>query len=149
MSWKLIQGVQPAYLLEESEALSEIVKTHPDFMVALQKRGIDDVNQVSVEGLCVANFAEPDEAHLRLSRAHCFYVESPEDNPHVRPIEGLVPVVDMNAMRVLRIEDSGCVPIPPNRGDYRQRRLDNIKPALSQLDITQPNGGLCCQWLSS
>jgi primary-amine oxidase len=43
-------------------------------------------------------------------------------------------------MKVLRVEDHGVVPIPPDRGDYRAERLDDIDKSLSRLEIVQPDG---------
>ena len=76
----------------------------------------------------VANLAEPDEKHLRHTRVHCFFREHPDDNAYARPIEGLVPVVDLNNRQVLRIEDNGVVPLPPDLGEYRSDRLDTRPP---------------------
>jgi len=139
-SWTHIPGVQACLLGEELEEMAAIVKQHPGFLEALSRRGIDNVDQVSVEGYAMANFASAEEQHLRLTQAHCFYVEKPGDNAHVRPIEGLVPIVDLNSMSVLRINDSGVVTIPPNAGEYRAERLERVREPLAPLEITQPNG---------
>jgi primary-amine oxidase len=139
-SWTHVPGVQPCIMFEECDEMAAMVKKHPDFLDSLSRRGIASVDQVSVEGFAVANFGAEDEGHLRLIRAHCFYVENPGDNPHARPIEGLVPVVDLNAMKVLRIEDRGVIPIPPDYGDYRVDRLENVNSPLATLDIAQPDG---------
>jgi primary-amine oxidase len=139
-SWTHIPGVQACFMFEECDEMAAMVKKHPDFLDSLSRRGIASVDQVSVEGFAVANFGVEKERHLRLIRAHCFFVENPGDNPHVRPIEGLVPVVDLNAMKVLRIEDRGIIPIPPDCGDYRVDRLDHMQSPLATLEITQPDG---------
>ena len=138
-SYTWVPGVRVCMLAEESAELQEIVRQHPDFIAGLKRRGIENIQQVHVEAFAVANLAEPDEQHLRHTRAHCFYVENPGDNTYARPVEGLVPVVDLNAMTVLRVEDSGVVPLPPDPGDYRAARLE-VRPALATLNITQPDG---------
>ena len=118
-SCDVIPGARIAFLDEESAEFRRIICEHPDFLAALERRGISDPEQVHIEGFAVANLAEPDEKHLRHTRAHCFFREDPQDNAHVRPIEGLVPVVDLNNREVLRIEDNGVAPLPPDLGDYR------------------------------
>ena len=138
-SCDVIPGARIAFLDEESAEFRRIICEHPDFLAALERRGISDPEQVHIEGFAVANLAEPDEKHLRHTRAHCFFREDPQDNAHVRPIEGLVPVVDLNNREVLRIEDNGVVPLPPDLGDYRSDRLDKRQP-LAPLEITQPDG---------
>lgn len=152
-SREIIPGVRISFLSEESAEFRKIICEHPDFLAALKRRGISDPEQVLVEGFAVANLAEPDEKHLRHTRAHCFFREHPEDNAYARPIEGLVPVVDLNNRKVLRIEDNGVVPLPPDRGDYRSDRLDT-RPPLAPLEITQPDGpdfrvnGYAVEWLN-
>ena len=138
-SCAVIPGVRISFLAEESAEVRKIICEHPDFLAALERRGISDPEQVLIEGFAVANLAEPDEKHLRHTRAHCFFLENPQDNAYARPIEGLVPVVDLNNRKVLRIEDNGVVPLPPDLGNYRSDQLDTREP-LAPLDITQPDG---------
>ena len=138
-SCDVIPGVRISFLGEESAEFRRMICEHPDFLAALERRGISDPEQVLIEGFAVANLAEPEEKHLRHTRAHCFFREDPQDNAYARPIEGLVPVVDLNNQKVLRIEDNGVVPLPPDLGDYRSDRLQTRKP-LAPLDITQPDG---------
>lgn len=139
-TWVHIPDVQCCILNEECEEMAQAVRQHPDFIEAIEKRGITDINQVSIDYFAVSNHARPEEQHRRLSRAHCFFVETPGDNPHVRPIEGLAPVIDLNTMTVLRIEDFGIKPVPPDRGAYRAGQSDNLQAPLAVLQITQPDG---------
>jgi len=138
-SCAVIPGVRISFLAEESAEVRKIICEHPDFLAALERRGISDPEQVLIEGFAVANLAQADEKHLRHTRAHCFFRENPQDNAYARPIEGLVPVVDLNNRKVLRIEDNGVVPLPPDLGNYRSDQLDTREP-LAPLDITQPDG---------
>ena len=138
-SCDVIPGVRISFLAEESAEVRKIVCEHPDFLAALERRGISDPEQVLIEGFAVANLSQADEKHLRHTRAHCFFRENPQDNAYARPIEGLVPVVDLNNRKVLRIEDNGVVPLPPDLGNYRSDQLDTREP-LAPLDITQPDG---------
>ncbi len=135
-----IPGVQPCFMPEEAEELIEVVNQHPDYIHGLKRRGIHDVSQVSLQGFGVANFSELYEQHLRVSRVHCFFVESPGDNAHARPIEGLIPVVDLNAMKVIRVEDHGVYPVPPDLGEFRSGKLEQIESPPAKLEITQPDG---------
>ncbi len=138
--WNHIPGVQTCILGEECDEMIPVIKQHPDFIAGLERRGINNLDQVSVESFCVSNFASPEEQKMRLLRGHCFFVESPGDNPHVRPIEGLIPVVDLNTMTVLRVEDNGVVPLSPDRGDYLASRLGQLRNPLAGLNITQSDG---------
>ena len=140
ISWEHLPGVQTRSMGEEMEEMARLVKSHPEFLEGLKKRGIDDVDKVQVEGLTQGNFGTEEERTKRLMRAHSFYVEAPDHNPHVRAIEGLVPVVDMNKMEVLRVEDFGVRPIPPEVGGYVAELQDKLRDAPARLDITQASG---------
>lgn len=139
-SWTHMPGVQACIIPEECVEMSKLVKRHPDFLAGLKRRDVESVHQVSVEVLAPGNFLTPEEQHLRMARAHCYYVEHPCDHDHARPIEGLVVFVDLNAMQVLRVEDSGVVPIPPDRGVYQAAQLENVREPLAPLEIVQPDG---------
>lgn len=140
VSWKHLPGVQTRVINEELEEMVALVKAHPDFIEGLRKRGITDLNKVNVENLTQGNFGTEEEATRRMMRAHAFYVEELGDNPHVRAIDGLVPVVDLNEMTVLRVEDFGVKPIPPETGNYQAKSQGQLRAPLARLDITQPDG---------
>ncbi len=139
-TWRHVPGVQPWIMAEEMEEVARLVKRHPEYRAGLRKRGIEDLDQVVIEPFAVGNFGAPEEQTQRLIRPHSFFVEAPGENAHVRPIEGLVPVVDMNAMKVLRVEDEGVVPIPPDRGEIRAEHQPRLRERLARLDISQPDG---------
>src|SRR5256885_4667707 len=56
----------------------------------------------------------------------------PTDNGYAKPIEGLRPVVDLNQMQVIRVEEYGHWPLPPQQGNYAADRVtktrEDIKP---------------------
>ena len=140
VSWRHVPGVQPWIMDEEMAEIARLVKADPEFRAGLRKRGIEDLDRVDIQNMPVGNFGAEEENTRRIVRIHAFYVEQPGDNPHVRPIEGLVPVVDMNAMAVIRVEDDGIVPIPPGRGNYRAGAQPRLRAPLARLDIAQPDG---------
>ena len=45
-----------------------------------------------------------EERARRLARPLCFLRQDPTDNGYARPLEGPRPVVDLNAMQVVRVE---------------------------------------------
>ena len=139
-AWEHLPGAQTRSMGEEMEEMEQLVKSNPEYLEGLEKRGIDDVSKVYVEGLTQGNFGTEEERTKRMMRAHSFYVEEPGHNPHVRSIDGLVPVVDMNKMEVLRVEDFGVRPIPPETGNYQDQFQDQLRDAPARLDITQPDG---------
>ena len=48
-SWRPQDGVQPAIMLDEFVECEEAVKRSPEFLEALRKRGVDDVDLVMVD----------------------------------------------------------------------------------------------------
>jgi primary-amine oxidase len=70
----------------------------------------------------------------------CWLRAEPTDNFYARPIEGLIPWVDLNKMQILRIDDQGVVPIPPEPGNYAREFIPQFRDDLKPIDITQPQG---------
>lgn len=109
ISWQHIPQVQPNIMADELAECEEAVKAHPDFRAAITKRGITDLDLVVVDPWAIGNFGFKEEEGIRLSRCLCYLRTTSGGNFYSRPIEGLVPVVDLNKMEVLRIEDQGSV----------------------------------------
>ena len=139
-SWEHIPGVQPRITLDEFYECEVAVKEDPEFRAALKKRGISDVDLVMVDPWSAGNFGDEAEQGVRLSYARCWVRSSPTDNGYARPIEGVIPVVDLNKMTVIRVEDHGVVPMPPNSGNYAAEFVKDFRTDLKPLDIVQPEG---------
>jgi primary-amine oxidase len=85
-----------------------------------------------------------------LIRALTWIRTSENDNGYARPVEGLVALVDMDAMQVVEVEDHGAIPLPARAGNYSAAALrdpNNVPyvPAgprsdLKALEIVQRQG---------
>ena len=139
-SCKQIEGVQPSIMLDEFVECEAAVKASPEFQEAIKKRGITDPNLVMVDPWSAGYYGIEDEEGQRLSRALCWVRSNPTDNGYARPIEGVIPVVDLNKMEVIRVEDYGVVPLPPKPGNYSREYIDEFRSDIKPLDITQPQG---------
>ena len=139
-SWNHIPGVQPKIMLDEFYECEQAVKQDPAFKEALARRGITDIDLVMVDPWAAGNYGIDGEEGLRLSYALCWLRSSPMDNGYARPIEGVVPVVDLNEMKVLRVIDHGVVPLPPNDGNYSRNFIHEFREDLKPIEITQPDG---------
>jgi primary-amine oxidase len=140
LSWTQIPGVQPNIMADELAECEAAVKAHPDFKAALEQRGIHDLELVVVDPWAIGNFGFQDEEGIRLSRCICYLRTTPDSNFYSRPIDGLIPVVDLNQMAVLRIEDMGVVPVPPEAGEYAREFMPQFRSDIKPLHITQPEG---------
>lgn len=139
-SWQLIAGVQPPLLDDEVYACDRLLKEDPQFLAALQRRGIADVDLVMVDYWTVGYFGIPEEEGRRLVRGFCFLRTSPCDNGYARPIEGLYPWIDLNRMQVVKVEDRGLWPLPPESGNFDELFFKDFRQDLKPLEITQPQG---------
>jgi primary-amine oxidase len=113
----------------------------PEFRAALEKHhGAVDPTLVMVDIWSAGYYGNTEEAGMRLARPLCFLRSDPTDNGYARPIEGIRPVVDLNAMKVIRVEDYGSWPLPPQAGTYAASRVPNQRTDIKPLEITQPEG---------
>ena len=140
VSWTHIPGVQPRLMMDEFFECEEAVKSSPEFQEALRKRGIDDTSLVMVDPWPAGNYGVEEEEGVRLSFARSWLKASANDNGYARPIEGVIAVVDLNNMKVVRVEDHGVVPLPPNDGNYAAEFVKEFREDLKPLDIVQPEG---------
>src|SRR5262249_10550356 len=81
----------------------------------------------------------PEEKGKRLVRALCWARSAPLDNGYARPIENIVAVVDLNRKQLLRLEDYGVVPLPPDAGNWT-RDAHAPRGGLKPLEVSQPAG---------
>ncbi|WP_375200485.1 primary-amine oxidase [Bacillus sp. RS11] len=141
-SYEHIPGVQPNVALEEFEQCEELVKSHPDFVAALQKRGIDNPDLIMVDPWSAGNFGVQEHEGKRLLRAICWQKQSLEDNGYAYPLTGIVTYVDLNKMEVYKVEDHGVRPIPTTSGNYHPEVDESIvfRNDLKPLEIIQPEG---------
>src|SRR3954453_23789594 len=141
LSWKPGPGVQRTMTMDEQIECEQAVLATPEFKAALKKHyGLDDTKLVMVDIWSAGNYGTEEDRTRRLARPLCFVRADPTDNGYARPIEGLRPVVDLNAMKVIRVEDYGYLPLPPKPGNYRADRVRQLRMDLKPLEISQPEG---------
>ncbi|NJL91687.1 MAG: primary-amine oxidase [Coleofasciculaceae cyanobacterium SM2_1_6] len=135
-----IPHVQPRLTADEVMECEAAVKASPEFQEALKKRGITNLDLVMIDPWAIGHYGFPEEEGLRLSKGLCWLRSSPRDNAYAHPIDGLIPVVDLNTMTVLRVEDLGIVPVPPEDGNYAAEFIPELRRDLKPLEIKQPEG---------
>jgi len=135
-------GIHPPIMMDEFVECEAAVKRSPEFLAALAKRGVSDVEMVMVDPWSAGTYGTepPEDKGRRLSRALCFVRSSPDDNGYARPLEGVVPVVDLATMKVIRVEDYGVVPLPPTAGNWAREYLPKTRSDLKPVAIAQPDG---------
>jgi primary-amine oxidase len=117
----------------------------PQFLAALALRGIDtpdELAQVFVQPLTPGSFGLPEEGH-RIVRAQMNYIEGGVINLFARPIEGLQVVIDLDEQKIIKIIDTGVVPLPPESHNFDEATIQSkfgLRPPMNPIHITQPAG---------
>jgi primary-amine oxidase len=139
-SWEEIEGVRPALLMGEAINAIFTTKEHPDYVAALARRGITDVDFVQIDPWPAGVFGYAAEDDRRIARCISFYREDATDNGYARPIEGLIVHFDMGRNEVIEVIDHGVVPLPPNRASYYAEDQPALRTGIKPFTITQPEG---------
>jgi primary-amine oxidase len=138
--WRVINGMRPALMFGESfDAICKISE-HPDFLAALARRGITDLEHLQIDPWPAGSFGSPHEAGRRISRSIFYLRDSATDNGYAHPIEGLIGFFDQGSGEVLEILDLGVVPIPATSGSYLPDDVGPLRIDLKPIEITQPEG---------
>ncbi|UUO04373.1 primary-amine oxidase [Blastopirellula sp. J2-11] len=141
LGWKPIPNVQPTMTIDEQNECEAAVLASAEFKDALKRHyGVEDTSLVMVDIWSAGNYGAEEDRSRRLARPLCFLRADPTDNGYARPMEGIRPVVDLNEMRVIRVEEHGQWPLPPTAGNYASDRVPNQRTTLRPLDIQQPEG---------
>ncbi len=141
LSWKHVPGVQPTMTIDEQIECEQAVLKSPEFAAVLKKHhGVTDTSLVMVDIWSAGYYGEEAEKGMRLARPLCFLRSDPTDNGYVRPIEGIRPVVDLNTMKVIRVEEYGTWNLPPGECNYSADRVKAFRADIKPLEINQPQG---------
>lgn len=134
-------GAQPTLSIDEQVECEQAVLASAEFKAALKRHyGITDVALVMVDIWSAGNYGSEEDRTRRLARPLCFLRSDPTDNGYARPIEGIRPVVDLNLMRVIRVEEYGKWPLPPQSANYAATRVPDQRTDIKSLRIEQPDG---------
>jgi primary-amine oxidase len=135
-----VAGVQPTLSIDEQVECEQAVLNSPLFKEAVKEYGITDTSLIMVDIWSAGYYGKDEEKTMRLTRPLCFLRADETDNGYARPIEGLRPVVNIDTMEVIRVENYGYVPLPPNSGNYAAHRIKKFRNDIKPLEITQPDG---------
>ncbi|WP_066302078.1 primary-amine oxidase [Arthrobacter luteolus] len=127
-------------LEEEFEVVEQILAADPDWLAALERRGLD-VAKVRVAPLSAGVFEYPEEKGRRILRGLAFLQNFPEDSAWAHPIDGLVGYVDIVNRSVDQVLDFGVMPVPEEHGNYTDPELTGeLRTTQKPIEITQPEG---------
>lgn len=138
-SFARIPDVQAPFLFEEFALADRLIRKHPEWRAAIRRRGITDFDRVRIDPWFIGNFGIPEEQGRRMVSSLAYLREHNEDNPYARPIEGVLAYVDLVQARVVKVVDTGVVPIPEDPGRY-DPAATGTRSDLRPIAITQPQG---------
>jgi primary-amine oxidase len=150
VSFAHVEGVQPPVTFEEFMACEAVVQANPDWQAAMRLRGVEDFSLAMIDPWAAGyGGPEDDPAVRRIVRPLTWLRAAPGEHGYARPIEGLIVVVDLDAMEVVEVTDHGVVALPPKAGNYDPDGMaatDNVpyfeapRADLKPIEITQPEG---------
>jgi primary-amine oxidase len=155
-AWEHLPGQQPNMTVDEWHECDEMLRAHPAVIEALGQRGITDMSRVLADMWAYGAALVPERyAGRRIGWCDLWYRGSERGNPYAHHVTGLHPVVDLNAMELLEIEDSyaggyqgggyqGGDPqdgaAPEVMGEYLPDLLPMRLREVAPLEISQPEG---------
>jgi primary-amine oxidase len=139
-SWRSVPDARAPFTSAECVQCGVVTRADERIRAGLERRGITDPASLRVEPWGIGTFTAPEEAGRRVVWTLLYYREGPDDNPYAKPVYGLHAIVDLDDMTVLRVEDTGAVPLPPGSGAYAADRVGPLRTDLKPLEISQPEG---------
>ena len=115
-----VKDAQPAIMFEEFDKVPPLVRAHPDFVEAMKKRGITNINDVQVDPWAPGLLDPKTEPRTTRWLRALAYLKGKQNNGYARPIEGVVALVNLTEMKVERIIDLGVD--AASAADRRSRR---------------------------
>jgi len=134
-----LPGVQPAITLQEFDDCEAACKASEAYREALRKRGVEDLERVIIDPWSAGSYGDSD-ATVRLARGLSWVKSADQDNGYAHPIDNVIPLVDLNSMEVIRVDDYGVVPVPGEDGNFEEGLVPSPRTDLRPIEITQPEG---------
>ncbi|WP_165943340.1 copper amine oxidase [Roseicella aquatilis] len=138
---RAIADAQSGILLEEWDTAAKLTMAHPDWQAAMRRRGYTSFDTLFCAPLTVGWFETAEERGRRLLRVPCYETAGARTTVHGRPVEGLFAIVDLGAGQVLRVVDTGVVPVRagPDRSD--EASFPDLRAPMKPVLQAAPQGG--------
>ena len=141
-AWEHLPGQQPNMTVDEWHECDEMIRAHPAVAEALARRGITDLSRVLADMWAYgAAFVPERYAGRRIGWCDLWNRGSELGNPYAHHLTGLHPVVDLNTMELLEIEDNYQGGADPEvMGEYLPDLLPMRLRSVAPLEVSQPEG---------
>ena len=138
-----VPGARPAINVDEFMVCAETVPRHPDFIAAMERRGVTDLSHIQVDPFSAGNFGFGDEEGRRLVHCLVYLRKDPGDNGYAHPVEGLNVLFDLNSVEVVKVIDHAVHDVPMASSNYHADRpeiAEILRGDLKPIDVSQPDG---------
>ncbi len=141
-AWEHLPGQQPNMTVDEWHECDEMIRAHPAVAEALGRRGVTDRSRVLADMWAYgAAFVPERYTGRRIGWCDLWFRGSELGNPYAHHLTGLHPVVDLNTMELLEIEDNYQGGADPEvMGEYLPDLLPMRLRSVAPLEISQPDG---------
>ncbi|KTQ84177.1 tyramine oxidase [Aureimonas ureilytica] len=133
---------QPMVMFSEFMGAITGALQNPDMVAALAKRGLTPEQSFCLP-LTAGNFFTDEYKNNRLMRIPCYQAPTTSSNFYAKPIEGLFAVYDISKKTVIRVVDTGVVPVPKDDWGYTQDEVAArvpLRPDANPPTLSQPGG---------
>jgi primary-amine oxidase len=142
--WEELPGVQPNMTVDEWHECDEMLRRHPVVISALASRGITDMDLVLTDVWAYGAALVPQQySGRRIGWSDVWTRASAEGNPYAHHVTGLHPIVDLNRMELLELEDRRDTDDPGSpevMGEYLPRLIPMPLRQVTPLEVSQPDG---------
>ncbi len=142
-AWQHLPGQQPNMTVDEWHECDAMLRAHPLVIGALSRRGVADRSRVLADMWAYGAELVPERyAGRRIGWCDMWYRGSERGNPYARHLTGLHPVVDLNTMELLELEDTGYSDQADHEvmGEYLPDLLPMRLREVAPLQVSQPDG---------
>jgi primary-amine oxidase len=140
-SWLHLPDQQPNMTVDEWHECDEMLRAHPLVIEALASRGITDMSLALTDVWAYGADLVPERfSGRRIGWADVWCRGSHDGNPYAHHVTGLHPVVDLNLMELLELEDTEHPDPPEVMGEYLPRLIPMPLREVAPLEVRQPEG---------
>ncbi|MFE7076761.1 primary-amine oxidase [Streptomyces sp. NPDC057620] len=140
LEWRPVDIRRPGITSAEARAAAQACRANPLFRAALAKRGIHDVSLTVIDAESIGGFVPEKYKDRRITWGSVWHRVQEDDNAYVRPVQGVIPIIDMATMEVLEVEDHGVVPVSEEPGPLATGGFGPDREGLKPLEVVQPEG---------
>jgi primary-amine oxidase len=139
--WQHLPGQQPNMTVDEWHECDHMLRAQPALAEALARRRITDMSLVLTDMWAYGAALVPERYRgRRIGWSDVWYRGSERGNPYAHHVTGLHPIVDLNSMTLLELEDTHQADQPEVTGEYLPELIGMPLREVKPLQVTQPEG---------